>query len=199
MTVITQRSNHNSVNWFMTVIRVAGVNFPIASSLIQLESELADDAVQKRIQKLEDPISNLHSDIPELCKLLYHELETAQGNQFSSSNEFCSKFLRPLKLLETQGAISCVHCIGRRYPYSIQFADPSFIMYLCSKFGDNDKMKIVVQKLEACKNGQWINGKQLSKEIGLSLVVVVSVLKIYEAKGYGKMSRELGNPAYCGN
>ena len=51
------------MNWFFKFVRIAGASFPVASSLVQLQSELDSDELNRRIQKLEDPISNLHEDV----------------------------------------------------------------------------------------------------------------------------------------
>ena len=60
-----------SMEWFIKIVRVAGVNFPGAASLVQLQAELDSTAMASRLEKLEDPISYLHEDIPDVAKEIY--------------------------------------------------------------------------------------------------------------------------------
>jgi hypothetical protein len=92
-----------------------------------------------------------------------------------------------------------MHVLGRQLPIGILVVDFSYIMYLCALVEDSDKMEQLVTKVDKCKVGEWIDGNQLFQELQLPLPVVRASFGIYEAKGFGLCSREIGRVSYCGN
>jgi elongation factor P hydroxylase len=64
------------MDWLFSIVRIAGASFPVASSLVQLQSEIDSKTLSKRVEKLDDSVSHLHKDIPELSKLIYQELKS---------------------------------------------------------------------------------------------------------------------------
>ncbi len=41
--------NKSNIEWFFKIIRIAGVNFPVAASLVQLQAEIDSDAMEERL------------------------------------------------------------------------------------------------------------------------------------------------------
>ena len=59
-------------------------------------------------------------------------------------------------------------------------------------------LEALVKRLDDCKIGQWLDGRKLAEEIKLPLPVVAASFQIYESKGYGICSAEVGAVRYCG-
>ncbi len=95
------------------MIRIAGASFPGASSLVQLQGELDAKEFSDRIRRLEDPISFLHDDVPELSKHLYEELKRANYIKLVFEDEFYENFSRPIATLAAMRLIRCDHALGR--------------------------------------------------------------------------------------
>jgi len=87
---------------------------------------------------------------------------------------------------------------GKSYAAGIRVSDPSYIMYLCALAEDSQKMASLIQEVDECPNGKWLNGKIIQKSLGLPLPVVQAVFDIYETKGYGLCSKEVGASQYMG-
>ena len=111
-------------------------------------------------------------------------------------DEFYNKFSRALAALESQGYIKGGHAIGKNYAAGIRLVDPSYIMYLCAIEEDEKKMESLVKIVDDCEIGQWLDGNRM--EIDLPLPVIKAVFDIYESKGFGICSRELGSCKYMG-
>jgi hypothetical protein len=186
------------MDWFFSVIRVAGASFPVASSFVQLQSEIDSKSLLRRVEKLEDPVSHLHDDIPKLSKLIYHELKSKDSPYLSFSNEFYSQYSKPLALLDSKGYIKMKYHRSEKYQSRIELCDPSFIMYLCSIAEDRSKMEKLVNIVESCEVGKWLDGKVIKSDLDLPLQVIKAVFDIYESKGYGLCSRAQGVVNYMG-
>jgi hypothetical protein len=186
------------MNWFFTVVRVAGASFPGASSLVQLQSELTSNELAERIRKFEDPISFLHEDVPELSKHLYAELRNRNRTKLEFDDEFYTRFSRPIAALDAKSLIESQHALGRHLPVGIILSDPSYVMYLCALSESSKKMEALVKRVDECKIGEWLDGRKIAEEIELPLPVVADCFQIYESKGYGICSHETGAVNYCG-
>jgi hypothetical protein len=186
------------MDWFFSIIRVAGASFPVASSFVQLQAELDSKILQKRLSRLEDPVSFLHEDVPELSKHIYNQLKSKESIQLSFSDEFYAKYSRALASLESQSYIKGGHAIGKRYAAGIRLIDPSYIMYLCALEEDNEKMETLVKIVDSCEAGKWLDGNRLQMTISLPLVVIKAVFEIFESKGYGLCSKTIGETKYIG-
>ena len=187
------------MNWFFAIVRIAGASFPGASSLVQLQSELTSEALSERIQKFEDPISFLQEDVPEVSKHLYAELKNRNRIKIEFDDQFYTRFGRALAALDAKGLITCQHAIGSHLPVGILIIDPSYIMYLCALCESSEKMEALVKRVDQCTAGEWINGRALAEETQLPVPVVMACFQIYESKGYGLCSQELGAVNYYGN
>jgi hypothetical protein len=186
------------MDWLFSIIRIAGVAFPFASSLVQLQAELDNKDLSKRIKRLEDPISHLHDDISKVAEIIYSTLKTQNQNTLSFDTEFYKNYARPLAMLESQHCIQGNHCIGHRYYAGISLCDPSFVMYLCVLNEDEEKMKRLISITDTCKQWQWLNGISIAAELHLPQPVVEAVFQIYQSKGLGLLSQEIGTINYLG-
>lgn len=184
------------MDWLFSIIRVAGASFPVASSLVQLQAEIDSKELLKRVAKLEDPISNLHDDVPEVSRQIYRKLKLDNSAKLDFDDEFYNKFSRALAALESQGYIKGGHANGKNYAAGIRLVDPSYIMYLCAIEEDEKKMESLVKIVDDCEIGQWLDGNRM--EIDLPLPVIKAVFDIYESKGFGICSREVGSYKYMG-
>jgi len=189
----------NTMEWFLKVIRIAGVNFPGAASLVQLQAEIDSDKIAKRLQKLEDPISYLHEDVQAASIEIYQKLSFNDSVNLDFDEEFYTKYSRPLAALEKKLFISRYMVIGSRIPRDITLIDPTFIMYMCVLAEDHNKMQEIVKIVDSCEVGKWLDGEKLKYEIGLPKYVIRAVFEIYEAKGYGILSKTIGSCQYMGN
>ena len=93
------------MDWFCSLIRIAGVSFPVASSLVQLNSEIESGHIRSRLEKLEDPISSLHPDIQIVSKKIYEAIRIKKTSILDFEEEFYTKHSRPLATLEANGLI----------------------------------------------------------------------------------------------
>jgi len=186
------------MDWFFSIIRVAGASFPMASSLVQLQSEIDSKTLLRRVEKLEDPVSFLHDDVPKLSKFIYQELRVADSTILSFSDEFYTQYSRALAALESQGFIKGLHAIGKKYAGGVYLIDPSYIMYLCAVAEDKRRMEKLIEIVDSCELGKWLDGAKIQSEVDLPLPVIKAVFDIYESKGFGFCSKERGTILYMG-
>lgn len=175
-------------------MKVAGASFPVGSSIVQFLSEVESQKVKERLKKLEDPISNLHSDIPQASELIYKKLKAENSVSLKFDNDFFQKYSKPLAILDAKNYIKENRTIGNKYPSGIQVSDPTYIMYLCRIAEDDEKMQSLNQLMKDCKMGEWIDGKKI--DIDVPEPVIRAVFEIYESKGYGVCSKEVGTCRY---
>lgn len=187
------------MEWFLKVVRVAGVNFPGAASFVQLQAELDSSAMTRRLEKLEDPISYLHDDAANLAREIYESLKASDSVYLDFSEEFYTGYSRPLAAFESAGLISINNVLGSRIPRGINLKDPSFIMYMCNLAEEPRKMREIAEIVDRCEVGLWLDGEQLKESIGLPKYVIRALFQIYESKGYGIMSKTNGSCKYMGN
>jgi len=184
------------MDWLMSMIRIAGASFPGASSLVQLQAEIDSEALLQRVSKLEDPISFLHELVPEVSKCIYDMIKSTNSNKVEFDDSFYEKYSRPLAVLESQEFIRGSHALGKSFARGFRITDPSFILYLCALAEDNQKMESLIKTVDVCPKGKWLDGKIIQESLGLPLPVIQAVFEIYEAKGYGLCSGEVGSTKY---
>lgn len=183
----------------MSIVRIAGASFPGASSLVQLQAEIDSKALLERISKLEDPISSLHELVPEVSRLIYDGIKSSNSKELKFDDSFYEKYSQPLAILESQGFIKGNHAaMSKSFAAGITVTDPSFIMYMCALAENKQKMESLIKIVDDCSKRNWLNGKQLQELLGLPLPVIQAVFEIYEAKGYGQCSKEIGSHKYMG-
>jgi hypothetical protein len=189
----------NTMDWFAKLIRIAGVNFPVSASLVQLQAEIDSAKIAAHLEKLEDPISFLHEDVPAASKEIYQKLSTNDSVNLDFDEAFYTKYSRPLAALAKNSFISKNSVIGSRIPRGITLIDPMYIMYMCALAEDKNKMQEIVKIVDSCEVGKWLDGEKLKIEIGLPKYVIHAVFEIYAAKGYGILSKTVGSCQYMGN
>lgn len=186
------------MDWLFSIVRVAGVAFPVASSLVQLQAEIDSKALKERVTRLEDPVSYLHDDVPLLSRKMYQKLKLTNSAKLDFDEKFYKKYSRALAALESQGYIKGSHAIGKRFAAGIRLVDPSYIIYLCALEEDGIKMETLINIVENCKIGMWLDGNKIGATNGLALPVIKAVFDIYESKGYGLCSKTIGFCEYFG-
>jgi len=189
---------YSIVKWLMSVARIVGASLPFVPSLMQLQTEIDSVAIQRRLLALEDPISTLHPDIREVSEKLYKEMATTGVTKLRFDVAFYTQYSRSLAILEAQGFISGTHAIGAKYVDGFWVQDPRYVVYLCALYEDQGKMDGLVQLLENCKPGQWLRGEAVEADLQLPLPVIKALFKLYEAKGLGNCSKEVGVVSYVG-
>ena len=182
----------------MSVARVVGSSLPFVPSLIQLQAEIDSAAIQRRLLALEDPISLLHPDIREVSEKLYGELVSTGSAKLKFDNPFYVQYSRALAILEAQGFIVGTHAIGARYVDGLWLQDPKYVVYLCALYEDQSKMDRLVDLLESCKPGQWLHARDFEADVQLPRPVIKALFQLYEARGLGQCSREIGAVSYVG-
>lgn len=186
------------MKWLMSVARIIGASLPIVPSLMQLQAEIDSAAIQHRLLALEDPISKLHPDIREVSEKLYGELVRTGAQKLLFDSAFYSQYSRSLAVLEAQGFIFGTHAIGAQYVDGLWVKDPIYVVYLCALYEDQTKMDSLVYLLESCKPGQWLHGKDIEADLKLRRPVIKALFQIYEARGLGNCSKEVGAVSYVG-
>jgi hypothetical protein len=186
------------MDWFYSIVRIAGASFPVASSLVQLQAEVDSKKLLERVRRLEDPISFVHEDIPELSRLIYRHLKSTDSPKVVFSTELHTKFKRPLAALEKLGCIKGTHAIGEMYVGGFWLSDPTFVMYMCALEEDKCKMENLINLVDRCQEGQWLKGPELQKQIDVPMPVIAAVFEIFERKGFGLCSNEVGATMYMG-
>lgn len=187
------------MEWFFAIVRIAGAFFPGTSSLVQLQAELDTKSFGERLKKLEDPISTLHEHVPDVSREIYTKVQGAETNSVSLDDSSCTQFSRPLAVLESAGFIRGSHAVGKRFAAGLRIEDPTYILYMCSLFEDESKMKKLFETVDSCHQGKTLRAQDVMRETSLSNPVVVAMFKVFEAKGYGICSKELGlNQSYMG-
>jgi hypothetical protein len=184
------------MKWLMSVARIVGASLPLVPSLMQLQAEIDSAAIQRRLFSLEDPISTLHPDIREVSEKLYKELAATGVANLQFDGTFYSQYSRPLAILEAQGFIVGTHAIGARYIGGLWVQDPKYVVYLCALYEDQGKMDGLVQLLENCTPGQWLRGEDIEADLQLPRPVIKALFQLYEARGLGNCSREVGAVSY---
>lgn len=188
------------MKWLASIVRVAGVSSPFTAWLVQIDAEISSAEVNSRLKKLEDPISMLHEDIPAVSKVIYSRLQEAESDSIDLDPADYQRFGRALSVLDSSGHVSGRHAIGARYAAGLRVSDPSYILYLCAQFERAERMRKLVEMVESCRRGQSVRAQGVMAETRLPYAVVVAVFQMYEAKGYGMCSREIGlNRAYTGS
>lgn len=186
------------LDWFLKVARIAGSAFPTAAPFVQLQAELDSDGMKRRITRLEDPISHLHADIPEISRIIYLELSERDSVNLTFDDDFYRRYGRGLAALEAQKLVSIDKAIGRQVPLGINLTEPSYIVYLCTKHEDQGTFCELVNTLEACGNGQTLDAVLLSESLGVAKYAIRAFFQIYEAKGFGYCSGGLRQFRYTG-
>jgi hypothetical protein len=186
------------MNWFFSMVRVAGAAFPVSSMLVQLQAEIDSNELNNRLNRLEDPISHLHENVHDISEVMYKKIKQLDNLKINLDDEEYEKYSRVLAVLESKSFIKGSHTIGKRFAKGLRIIDPTYVLYMCALFENSNEMEKLRNRVETCRIGQQLNGKTLQNEINLPLSIIGSVFKIYETKGYGVCSNEIGATIYIG-
>jgi len=185
-----------NVDWFCALVRIAGASFAGSASLVQLQNEIDMAAVKRRLQSLEDPISQIHPDVPRLAERLYEAVRSGNVGLLEIPDEFYDEFARPLAALHSSGYLREGHALARRRPINIRMSDPTFLLYCATLSDDSPRVATVVEAVDSAETGRWLKGAELAQQYGVPLPVVDAVFEVYEVKGYGLTSKTIGASLY---
>ena len=184
------------MEWIAALIRAIGASFPGAASLVQLNSEIESSNTNRRLDRLEDPISALHPEVRQLSSEIYLALKGGAATTLAFDDSFYQRFGRPLAALEADGEIKAGHTLNKRYAFGFRITSPVYILYMAPLFESKHKMSKLVQTVDACKAGDRLDGNAVAVQLGIPVSVVRSVLELYRDKGYGLLSDEPGSSKY---
>ncbi|NLF97536.1 MAG: hypothetical protein GX569_12410 [Candidatus Riflebacteria bacterium] len=184
------------MSWVTKFIKMFGSMSCFTAPLVQLASDCESDQMKKDIDKLLDPITNLHPDIKSLSEELYNQLVEVDEKLLLMNDDFFHKYLRPLSLLEAEGAIKFRRNMNKSIPQGLFLIDTGFVLYLCRLFADNKAMQALFDKIENCKSGEWLCRDKLKEELNLPSFVIEQVFSLYANKGYGLLSGPVDRVRY---
>lgn len=178
------------IDWFCKFIRVIGVNFPVSSSLVQIQAEIDSKLIEQRLAALEDPISVLHADIHIFSKALFDVVVVQNSVVLEFTDEFYKKYSRVIAVLEREGLIQTDRAAGNSFPLSIILSNPLFIMYIFALYEDPSKMEVLFDLVDNCTVGIWLDGETIDCDV--SIVAISAMFCMFSEKGYGLLSNEIG-------
>ncbi len=186
------------VDWFVRLAKVAGASNPLTAWLVQLEDELAAAELERRVQALEDPLSDLHPDMREVASLIWEQVRESDSRVVELDPGAYKTFARCLAELESLGLIAGRHALGGRFVAGLRVRDPTFTVYMARLFGSGQGVDRVVQAVDSCSEGTWLDGRKLASDCDVPVQLVDAIFRLYEQRGYGIVSKTLGEVAYCG-
>jgi hypothetical protein len=165
---------------------------------VQLQAEIDAAEFERRLRALEDPIGQIHPEINGLCELIYAELSNSEETspRIELEEEQYSAYRKPLATIESSGFIKGAHAVGHQFADGFHIADPTFGLYMQAKFGASGPMEELQRVLENTVAGDRLSGHKLSQELEAPLPIVHAFFEIYETKGYGIISQEIGSSLY---
>ncbi len=189
------------MDWLLSIVRIAGVSSPLTAWLVQLQAEIdraGSKALAERVRKIEDPISAIHPDVPQVARAIYAAMTDEDGAHVWFDADFYDKFSKCLAVLEARHLIKGEHTIGHRYYNGLRVINPSFIMYMCALCESDEHMSELITRIETCERGRWLHGPDIKLDLGLPMPVIRACFEVYESNGYGLCSQEIGPPKYVG-
>ncbi len=184
------------MNWLFPLARVIGAGVPFGGVLVQLNAEWDARKVQERLQKLEDPISSLHPDVREFSRVAYDHIRATGESRLELSEADLAKYSRVIAILEGSGSLRGQHVLGRQHPLACWLNDPTYVLYMAALFEDPDAMAGLTDRVNSGSAGTWLRGADLAKEYRVPLPVVRAMFQLYERRGLGLLSREIGATNY---
>ena len=188
---------NNSIDWFCSFIRVVGVNFPGAASLVQIQAEIDSQLIEKRLLALEDPISVLHADVHAFSKDIFVAITDENTNVIEFSDDLYKKYSRVIAVLESEGLIHTERAAGCQYPLAIILDEPLYVMYVFALYEDPKNMEELFNAVDGCEVGEWLDGEKMN--LGISIVAIRAMFLMFSEKEYGLVSNEIGACRYQGN
>jgi hypothetical protein len=184
------------MNWIASLARVIGAGIPFGGIVVQLSAEIESHRIQERLRKIEDPISSLHPDVHEVSELIYAQVSKTGDSKVKLSDEETERYSRVLAILEANHLIDGTHAIGERFVDGFWLQNPNYVLYMAALYEKADLMERLIAHIDSCASGTWIRGAELAAELKLPLRTVEAVLELYEQRGLGTLSKELGTVNY---
>ena len=184
------------MNWLFSLARVIGSGIPFGGVLVQISAELDSRQVQQRLAKLEDPISALHPDVREFSRSVYEQVRTTQASRIQFTDDDLTRHSRVIALLEKAGLLRGSHAIGQRHPIALWLESPQYVLYMAALYENTDAMGRLVSHIDSGAPGTWLRGEDLATQFEVPLPVVRALFELYESRGLGLMSKEIGATNY---
>jgi hypothetical protein len=181
----------------LAAIRIAGSAAPLVAPLLQLDAEVDRRGLAKRLEALEDPISRLHPDVAEVSKRLYEEVRRTEGDSamLHPGPEFFDRYGKALAILESHGLVTGTHTLARRFHSGVRAAAP-YVLYMAARYEDERRLAAAQARIESAPRGSWLDGRELATELGVPWILLAALFDIYEAKGLGVRSKQIGTVNY---
>jgi hypothetical protein len=187
-----EKKKEKYADWFCLAIRVIGASFGGTASLLRAQDEIAAKQMKERIERLEDPISNLHEDARKVSKEIFDKMVELDSEVLEFDEEFYAKNNRVLAIFDSKGLLKGKGVLSKRYYTHIILTDPVYILYLCNLFADTNSMKKLYETVDSCQPGDALLSRKLQEELDLPLPSIEAMFKIFEAKGLGLVSEFTG-------
>lgn len=185
------------MNWLFSITRIVGASFPVASSLVQLQAERDSNEIQRRLRRLEDPLSALHPQIRDVSGVLYQSVARLDSARVELSADQQVRFSRALAILETEGMIKGCHAFGHApFIHGLWIENHVYLLYMAALFEKPALMDKLVALMEATSAGEQLDGTAIATDLGLPSRVVKAVFQAFAAKGFGYSSQEVGAVRY---
>lgn len=184
------------MNWLSTLLKVAGSQIPYLSAVVQWQSEHEMQQLDKRVRKLEDPISTMHEDVLAVTAEIHKSISEDDDLNLTITDEFYLRYERCFSVLHKRGLIECSWALNRTAPVAIRVVSPQYLLYICAKYEPESKMNAIVEALENCRRGEALSGHELNGKTGLPVTFINAFFSIYEQMGYGFCSRSIGESSY---
>ena len=180
------------------LVRGFASEFPGGSFTLQVLGDLETDALRTRLDRLEDPIGQIHPDLPSVAPLLYRGLAEAESGWLRLNEADADRFRRVLQALEGRGMVRSKSYIGAGVVTEFRISSPVFVLYLAERHGSQQGIELVIKQVEELERGRSLNGQLLAADTGVPIRVVQAVFERAEAEGLGRNSRTIGELRFTG-
>ena len=193
------------MGWFSNIVQLAssatGLGW-LSTALSQIDAS----KLEKRIANLEDPISTIHRDVPELCKTIYESLNSKSVDprhlyRVTLEPDQREKFDSVLKVLDAKEIISIPLDCRKNRPVSCEFTvtDPLFCLYVFELYGPKLKVQQLKEYLDNYQTNIWYDGKDLAMDFEVPIEVPDALFKLASARGLGLKSGTIGKSSFIFN
>lgn len=184
---------------FKSVVKIVISPFPGGSVVNQFLAEMESAQVDRRLEILENPLSDFGDDAKPLCHLLYKAVQD-HADQFTNRvpwSDDLAPYLKTLRRFEACGMLEGSPVLGQTNEYlrGVRLS-PRFLVYLGLIGGDAELCKKLSELLDWLASGKGVDGRKIRESIPLPLAVVDAFLTVYEREGQGLKSNEIGASYY---
>ena len=190
------------MGWFSNTVQLsfsaAGLGV-VSTALAQVDI----NKLEKRIQKLEDPISAIHRDVPKLCEVI-HKILIEKDNdprtlyEVSLTSEQRHEYDSVLKVLNAKGIITIPLDNRKNGPVSCKFRiqDPMFCLYIFELFGPKLKIQQLKEYLDNYQSNIWYEGTALALDFEIPIEIPDAFFSLARARGQGLKSDTIGESSF---